>query len=82
MVFKYVNGVCPGYLTEVFETVPDSSINLRKTFRKMKILFHKTATGQNSFSLIGPSLWNKVPESLKKVAAQALSSIIRKSTTF
>lgn len=46
MTFKYVSDVCPDCMIEDFKIAP------RKALRKMKTLFHKTATGQKLFTLI------------------------------
>ena len=66
IVFKYFTKQCPSYLNEVFELA--SPINLRTRNRYLKLIcpFRKTNMGQNVLSFIGPSIWNKTPEVLKK----------------
>ena len=59
-VFKYVNNACPYYMTEVFEYAS------RNYYARLKVPFHKTSMGQKSLSYIGPSVWNKLPSSMKK----------------
>ena len=60
IAFKYFDNQCPHYLK-----VPESS-SLRNNFQKLQQLFRKTSTGQNALSFIGPGLWNKIPEEIKK----------------
>ena len=52
-VFNYVNKACSYYMKEVFES-------------KLKVPFCKTTMGQKSLSYIGPSVWNKLPSSMKR----------------
>ena len=42
------------------------SINTRNSFAKLEHPFRKTNTGQKTLSHIGPSLWNNLPETIKK----------------
>ena len=64
--FKFVNDIGPNYLNEVFQWAAESNITLRNDYLKLKHRFQKTAAGQNSFSFLGPSKRNKLPESTKK----------------
>ena len=57
ITFKFVNDTCLYYLKEMFE------IN---KFAKLKIPFRKTNMGQKVISFVGPSLWNSLPELIKK----------------
>ena len=43
-----------------------SRIETRNKFAKLKIPFHKTSMGQKAISFVGPSLWNSLPELIKK----------------
>ena len=45
---------------------PESRSSLRNTYQKHQQTFCKTNTGQNALSSIGPTLWNKVPEEVKR----------------
>ena len=67
IVFKYFDNQCPHYLTEVFMKAPESSSSLRNSYQKLQQPFHRTNTGQNALSFIGPALWNKVPEEIKRI---------------
>ena len=42
------------------------TIDTRNSFAKLKYPFRKTNTGQKTLSYIGPSLWNNLPETIKK----------------
>ena len=66
IAFKYVDNQCPHYLNEVFMKAPESSSSLRNSYQKLQQPFRKTNTGQNALSFIGPALWNKVPEKIKR----------------
>ena len=65
-VFKYVNKACPYYMKEVFEYASQERISSRNNYAKLKVPFCKTTMGQKSPSYIGPSVWNKLPSSMKK----------------
>ena len=58
--------MCLDYPNKFYENTPDTSINLRKSFRKLAIPFCKKATGQNSFLCIVLSVRYKLLASLKK----------------
>ena len=64
--FKCVNDMGPNYLHEVFQWAAESNRTLRNDYLKLKHPFHKTTAVQNSLSFLGPSKWNKLPESTKK----------------
>ena len=66
ITFKFFNGTCPYYLKEIFEFPPHCRIDTRNKFSKLKIPFRKTNMGQKAFSFVGPSLWNSLPELIKK----------------
>ena len=60
------NKNCPFYLSEMLEFALHCRINARNSFAKLKHPFCKTNTGQRTLSCIGPSLWNNLPETIKK----------------
>ena len=66
IVFKYVNNQCPNYLNEVFQTAPENNIQTRGSFLKLKCPFRKTNAGQMALSYIGPTIWSKIPDTLKR----------------
>ena len=63
---KFVNDIGLNYLNEVFQWAAESNRTLRNDYLKLKHPFRKTTAGQNSLSFLGPSKWNKLPESTKK----------------
>ena len=69
IAFKYFDNQCPYYLNDVIMKAPESSSSLRNSYHKFQQPFHKTNTGQNVLSFIGPALWNKVPEEIKNLNA-------------
>ena len=50
----------------MFAFAPHYRINTRNKFPKLKIPFRKTNIGQKAISFVGPSLWNSLPEVIKK----------------
>ena len=56
----------PSYLNEVVELASLNNLRTRNRYLKLICPFRKTNMGQNALSFIGPSIWNKTPEVLKK----------------
>ena len=65
-VFKYVNNACPYYMKEIFEYASQGRISSRNNYTRLKVPFRKSTMGQKSLSYIGPSVWNKLPSSMKR----------------
>ena len=76
IVFKYVNDQCPNYLNEVFQTAPENNIQTRGSFLKLKCPFRKINAGQMALSYIGPTIWSKTPDTLKRTKILTRLSII------
>ena len=53
-------------MKEVFEYVSQRRIISRNNYAGLKVPFRKTTMMQKSLSYIGPSVWNKLPSSMKK----------------
>ena len=66
IVFEYVDNQCPNYLNEVFQTAPENNIQTSESFLKLKCLFRKTNAGQVTLSYIGPTIWSKTCDMLKR----------------
>ena len=66
ITFKFVNNNCPFYLNEIFEFAPHCRKGTRNRLAKFRHPFRKANTGQKTLSYIGPSLWNNLPETIKK----------------
>ena len=67
VTFKFSNNTYPYYLKEIFEFAPHCWIETGNKIAKLKIPFRKTNMGQKAISFFGPSLWNSLPELIKKV---------------
>ena len=66
ITLKFVNKNCPFYLNEFFEFAPQCRIDTRNSFAKLQHPFCRTNTAQKTLSYIGHSLWNNLPENIKK----------------
>ena len=66
IAFKYFTKQCPSYLNEVFELACPNNLRTRNSYLKLICPFRKTNMGQKELSFIGPSIWNKTPEVLRK----------------
>ena len=64
--FKFVNDIGPNYLNGRFQWAAESNRTLQNNYLKLKHPLCKITAGQNSLSFLGPSKWNKLPESTKK----------------
>ena len=53
-------------MPHVFELACSNNLRTRISYLKLICLFRKSNMGQNALSFIGPSIWNKTPELLKK----------------
>ena len=54
-------------MNEIFEFAPHCKIDIRNNFFKLKNYFRKTNMGQKTISYFGPSIWNSLPDPIKKV---------------
>ena len=66
ITFKFVNNTSPYYLKEIFKFAPHCRKDTRNKFTKLRIPFRKTNMRQKAISFVGPSLWNSLPELIKK----------------
>ena len=53
-------------MNDVFRQAGNIRINTRNGYLNLSHPFRKTSTGQNGLSYIGPAIWNRIPEILKK----------------
>ena len=53
-------------MNEVFRPAENITINMRNNYLTLSHPFQKTSTGQNGLSYIGPAIWNRIQEILKK----------------
>ena len=64
--FKFFNNKCPLYMSEIFVPTNSDRASTRNSYKKLTQPFRKTMQGQGSISYIGPSVWNKLPENIKR----------------
>ena len=64
-IFKLYNNQCPNYFNEVFCPVDDNRVATRCCNKKLKLPLRKSKLGMQSLSYVGPSIFNKLPNSLK-----------------
>ena len=65
-------------MKEVFEYASQGRISSRNNYAKLKVPFRKTTMGQKSLSYIGPSVWNKLPSSMKRNILNKLKHDVKK----
>ena len=53
-------------MAEIFNLISRNSIGTRNSSFKLNQPSRKTKQGQNCLSYIGPSIWNKLPDSVKE----------------
>ena len=64
-IFRFYNNQCPDYFNEVFCPVDDNRVATCCCNKKLKLPFRKLKLGMQSLLYVGPSTWNKLPNSLK-----------------
>ena len=64
--FKFFNKECPLYMSDIFKPAGENGMSTRNGFQKLSQPFRKTNQSQKALSYIGPSVWNKLPEQIKK----------------
>ena len=72
-------------MKEVFEYASQGSIrnnnyasSSRNNYAKLKVPFRKTTMEQKSLSYIGPSVWNKLPSSMKRNSLNKFKHDVKK----
>ena len=53
-------------MNEAFKPAENTRINTRNSFLKLNHPFEKNSTAQKGLSYIGPAIWNRIPEFIKK----------------
>ena len=53
-------------MSEIFVPTNSDRASTRNSYKKLTQPFRKTMQGQGSISYIGPSVWNKLPENIKR----------------
>ena len=62
-VFKYWNGIVPGYIHEMFK--PSSLLKHLVSQMELYIPLRKTITYQKRLSFLGPKIWSKINRRIK-----------------
>ena len=69
-VFKHVNNayalITWNKSLNMLHKIYIQEINSRNNYARLKVPFRKTTIGQKSLTYIGPSVWNKLPNSMKR----------------
>ena len=67
MMFKLNHGICPSYLSDMFD-VNTSQLSYDIRSSRMNLIVPKAITNyfRNSFASAGAKLWNSLPSSLKE----------------
>ena len=65
-VYKFFNKKCPSYMSDIFIPYGQNRVTTRASFQKLEQPSRKTNQGQRCLSYLGPSIWNRLPEDLKK----------------
>ena len=69
MVFKFVKGLSPQYVSELFVTSSTNACyNLRHTTTGLRLPKKLSSYGQQSFSFRGAALWNSLPSESKQAS--------------
>ena len=69
MTYKCLNGEAPDYLSDLLSVIPESRRMLRSSnkYKQLVVPRVKRKTfAARSFSIMAPSLWNELPDSLQK----------------
>ena len=65
MMFKFMNGMTPAYLEDIFtRNIGRSVYNLRISRRNLALLAVKTDYYRNSFAYTGAKIWNALPDEM------------------
>ena len=77
-VFKYWNGIAPGYIYEMLK--PSLCRYSTRSQMALDIPLRKTNTGQKSLSFLGSKIWSKISPSIKDVrTSSSFMHTIRKN---
>ena len=63
-LFKFYNKQCSDYFNEVFCSVENNGVAMHSCNKKLKLPFHKSKSGMQSLSYVGPNTSNKLPNNL------------------
>ena len=55
----------PDYMSEVYFPADQNGINTLSSYNKLNLPVRKTNAGLKALSFIGPTSWNKIPQTIK-----------------
>ena len=65
-VFKFFDDKCPLYMKDVFDKSCMSQASTRNSIMKLSKPLRRTSYGQNCISFVAPSVWNNLPNEIKR----------------
>ena len=68
-IFKFRNDQCHNYFDELLCLVGEYGVITRSSKNKLKLRFRKVKPGIQSFSYVGPNIWNSLPDNLKSATS-------------
>ena len=81
-IYKYLNGLFPSFLNNVFHKNISNSYDLRKHKELYSRIPETVRYGTETVSYLAPKIWRKVPETIKMSSSlDAFKSKIRKWKT-
>ena len=66
ITYNFINDTCPYYPNEIFEFTPRCRIDKKNNFVELKNPFRKSNMGRKTIAYSGVSIWNSLPDSIKK----------------
>ena len=63
-VFNFFDKKCPEYMSELYFPADQNGSYTRGSFNKLKLPARKTNAGLKALSYIGPTTWNKIPQTI------------------
>ena len=78
-MFKVSKGLCPSVFSNIFKPRPVISYNLRHNSDFVIPLVNSVLNGTESISVLGPKIWNMIPQSMKeKTTVEEFKSVIKR----
>ena len=65
-VFKFFDDKCPLYMRDIFDKLCISQASTRNSTMKLSQPLRRTNNGQHCISFLAPSVWNNLPNELKR----------------
>ena len=68
LAYKALNGMAPGYLTELCRRTADDPVHARTRGAErgdLRVPSTRTNLGDRAFAVAGPKAWNRLPEEIR-----------------